>query len=45
MQTPSLQYINDLADGDQSFVLEITTLLKRRISKRPKAILSKSRGK
>jgi hypothetical protein len=28
MQEPSLQYINDLADGDQSFVLEITTLLK-----------------
>ncbi len=33
MQTPSLQYINDLADGDQSFVLEITTLLKEEFPK------------
>ena len=33
MQTPSLQYIKDLADGDQSFVLEITTLLKKEFPK------------
>ncbi len=33
MQTPSLQYINDLADGDQSFVLEITSLLKKEFTK------------
>ena len=33
MQTPSLQYIKDLADGDQSFVLEITTLLNKEFPK------------
>jgi HPt (histidine-containing phosphotransfer) domain-containing protein len=33
MQEPSLQYINDLADGDQSFILEITTLLKSEFPK------------
>ena len=33
MQEPSLEYINDLADGDQSFVLEITTLLKSEFPK------------
>ena len=33
MQTPNLQYINDLADGDQSFVLEITSLLKKEFPK------------
>ena len=33
MQTPSLQYINDLADRDQSFALEITTLLKEEFPK------------
>jgi hypothetical protein len=33
MQTPRLQYINDLADGDQSFVIEITMLLKKEFPK------------
>lgn len=33
MQEPSLEYINDLADGDQSFVLEITSLLKKEFTK------------
>jgi len=33
MQTPSLHYINDLADGDQSFVIEITMLMKKEFPK------------
>ena len=41
MQTPSLHYINDLADGDQSFVLRDYNPSEERISKRPKAISSK----
>tara|TARA_B110000091_G_scaffold190957_1_gene214463 strand:+ start:111 stop:437 length:327 start_codon:yes stop_codon:yes gene_type:complete len=33
MQTPNLEYITNLADGDQAFVLEITTLLKKEFTK------------
>tara|TARA_B110001469_G_scaffold122569_1_gene133429 strand:- start:236 stop:562 length:327 start_codon:yes stop_codon:yes gene_type:complete len=33
MQTPNLDYINNLADGDRSFVIEITTLLKEEFPK------------
>jgi hypothetical protein len=33
MQIPNLDYINKLADGDESFVIEITTLLKKEFPK------------